>query len=100
MDALKLAVQKDLELLTLTSIYWDFNLALTPKYWDFKCVPLCPVYVALRVSSMLVEHFTCLATSKPQHILMLANQKHLLILKSQVLFFKLYSGDFVLLVHP
>lgn len=91
MDALELAVQNDLELLTLP-----------PKYWDFKCVPLCPVYVVLgvelRVSSVLVEHFTCLATS--QHILILANQKHLLILKSQVLFLKLYSGGFVLFVHP
>lgn len=93
MDALELAVQNDLELLTLP-----------PKYWDFKCVPLCPVYVVLgvelRISSVLVEHFTCLATSQPQHILILANQKHLLILKSQVLFLKLYNGGFVLFVHP
>lgn len=89
MDALELAVQNDLELLTLT-----------PKYWDFRCVPLCPGYVELRVSSALVEHFAYLATSEPQHILMLANQKHLLILKSQVLFFKLYNGGFVLLVYP
>lgn len=56
MDALELAVQNDLELLTLP-----------PKSWDFKCVPLCPVYVVLgvelRISSVLVEHFICLATS-------------------------------------